>query len=189
MSRLTNEQSTRPQPHNSSARVRGPRTMSRWLPHPALSVFMWALWLLLVNEFSAGHIVLGAILAWLIPFLTHAFWPETTTLRKPLLAIRFVLLVLWDIVIANAVLALRVLGPTKKLQPAFMTLPLDVKEDFTITLLASTISLTPGTVSADLSADRSALLIHILHVDDIDTSITELKRRYETPLKEIFECS
>lgn len=165
------------------------RSVRRWLPHPALSAFMWVLWLLMVNEFSAGHIVLGAILAWLIPFLTHSFWPEATTLRKPLLATRFVLLVLWDIVVANVILALRVLGPMKKLQPAFMTLPLDIKEDFTITLLASTISLTPGTVSADLSADRSALLIHVLHVDDIDASVTELKQRYETPLKEIFECS
>ena len=161
----------------------------RWLPHPALSLFMWVLWLLMVNEFSAGHIVLGAILAWLIPFLTHAVWPVATRLHNPLLATRFVLMVLWDIVIANGVLAVRILGPSKKLQPAFMTLPLDIKEDFTITVLASTISLTPGTVSADLSVDRSALLIHVLHVDDIDASIAELKQRYEKPLKEIFECS
>lgn len=165
------------------------RRLRRWLPHPALSVFMWTLWLLMVNEFSAGHIVLGAIMAWLIPYITHSFWPESTTLHKPMVAIRFVLMVLWDIVIANGVLAIRILGSSKKLQPAFMTLPLDVKEDFTITVLASTISLTPGTVSADLSIDRSALLIHVLHVDDIETSINELKRRYEAPLKEIFECS
>lgn len=165
------------------------RTRRLWLPHAALSFCMWGFWLLLVNDVSVGHVLLGAFLAWLIPFLTQDFWPEAMAMRKPMVAARFILLVLWDIVIANAVLAVRVLGPSRKLQPAFMVLPLDLKQDFAITLLASTISLTPGTVSADLSADRSALLIHVLHVDDIDLSISTIKSRYETPLKEIFECS
>lgn len=165
------------------------RSKRLWLPHAALSAYMWLLWLLLVNDVSIGHILLGAFLAWLIPFLTQGFWPEAMVMRKPLLAARFVLLVLWDIVVANAILALRILGPTKKLQPAFMVLPLDLEQDFAITLLASTISLTPGTVSADLSTDRQALLIHVLHVDDIDVSVSTIKTRYEAPLKEIFECS
>lgn len=161
----------------------------KWLPHSALSIFMWLLWLLMVNDLSVGHMVLGAILAWLIPYLTQDFWPESMVLHKPLVAVRFVFIVLWDIVVANGVLALLILGPEKKLRPAFMVLPLDIKQDFTITMLASTISLTPGTVSADLSVDRRTLLIHALHVDDIESSIAELKQRYETPLKEIFECS
>jgi multicomponent K+:H+ antiporter subunit E len=69
-----------------------------------------------------------------------------------------------------------------------MVLPLDVREDFTITLLASTISLTPGTVSADLSVDHRYLLIHALHVEDEAATIAQIKQRYEAPLKEIFEC-
>lgn len=175
-----------PSPDHLNAGLQSKRM---WLPHPALSIYMWGLWLLLVNDVTAGHILLGAVLAWLIPFLTQRFWPEAMTMHKPLVATRFVLLVLWDIVIANAVLAVRILGPSSKLRPAFMVLPLDLQQDFAITLLASTISLTPGTVSADLSPDRRALLIHVLHVDDIDASISAIKQRYEVPLKEIFECS
>lgn len=177
---------SKPLPDHLNADLRGKR---QWLPHPALSGYMWILWLLLVNDFSAGHIVLGAALAWFIPFLTQRFWPEAMKMHRPLLAARFVLLVLWDIVVANAVLAVRILGPSSRLRPAFMLLPLDLQQDFAITLLASTISLTPGTVSADLSADRKALLIHVLHVDDIEESIHAIKNRYEAPLKEIFECS
>lgn len=166
-----------------------PSLIRRLVPHLTLSIFMWILWLLMVNKFTAGHIVLGGFLAWLIPYATREFWPESLTFTKPLAALRLVAIILWDIVIANLNLAVLILGPSKKLQPAFMTLPLDIKEDFTITLLASTISLTPGTVSADLSTDRSALLIHVLHVEDIDAAVAEMKRRYEIPLKEIFECS
>ena len=70
-----------------------------------------------------------------------------------------------------------------------MQVPLDIQHEFTITLFASTISLTPGTVSADLSLDRRYLLVHSLHVTDIDAAIAEMKQRYEAPLKEVFECS
>ena len=161
----------------------------RWLPRPALSLFMWVLWLLMVNDFSGGHVVLGGVLAWLIPYLTQDFWPGSTKLHKPFALARFLMIVLWDIIVANCILVVRVLGPTKNLRPAFMELPLDIKENFTITLLASTISLTPGTVSADLSMDGRTLLIHTIYVDDIEAAIADIKQRYEAPLKEIFECS
>src|SRR5690606_24220613 len=190
----------------------------RWLPRPALSLFMWVLWLLMVNDFSGGHVILGGVLAWLIPYLTQDFWPGSTKLHKPFALARFLMIVLWDIIVrkrasakglcskpfalarflmivlwdiivANCILVVRVLGPTKNLRPAFMELPLDIKENFTITLLASTISLTPGTVSADLSMDGRTLLIHTIYVDDIEAAIADIKQRYEAPLKEIFECS
>ena len=161
----------------------------RWFPHPALSVFMLLLWLLLANSISAGQLVLGAVLAWLIPWFAQGFWPEVLRIRKPLLLVKFVLVVLWDIVIANLILAVRILGPMQKLQPAFMRVPLDIEQEFTITLFASTISLTPGTVSADLNMEERYLLVHSLHVIDIDAAIAELKQRYEAPLKEVFECS
>ncbi len=161
----------------------------RWFPHAALSVFMLLLWLLLANDINAGQLVLGAILAWLIPWLAQGFWPESLQLRKPLVMVKFILVVLWDIVIANMILAARILGPMGKLQPAFMQVPLDIEHEFTITLFASTISLTPGTVSADLSMDGRYLLVHSLHVTDTDAAIAQMKQRYEAPLKEVFECS
>lgn len=161
----------------------------KWLPHPALSVFMWGLWLLLMNDISGGHIVIGALLAWFIPWITYPFWPESTPIRKPLVVLRFLMHVVLDILIANYMLMLRILGPTRNLHPAFLTFPLEVKNDFTITILASTISLAPGTVSANLSSDRKSLLVHVLNVNDVEMAANDIKRRYEAPLKEIFECS
>lgn len=165
-----------------------PTWWRRCWPRPELSLMLWGLWLLLVNSMTFGQILLGAFWAWLIPFYTHNFWPGVMSLRKPWLGLKFLGVVIVDILIANAVVARLILSNTDRLQPAFMLLPLDIKEDFTITLLASTISLTPGTVSADLTADRRFLLIHSLHVDDIDQAVAQMKQRYEAPLKEIFEC-
>ncbi len=162
--------------------------MSRLLPHPLLSVVLLAVWLLLVNSVEPGHIVLGAVLGLLIPQLTHLFWPDRPRIHRPLVLTRFVLVLLGDIVIANISVARLILGPAARLRPAFITLPLDLRDDFTITLLASTISLTPGTVSADISHDRKTLLIHSLDVADADEMIRHIKQRYEAPLRESFEC-
>lgn len=160
-----------------------------WFPHPALSGFMVVLWLLLANSIALGQLFLGVILAWLIPWLTRGFWPESLRMNKPLALVRLVVVVLRDIVIANLILAARILGPASALQPAFMKVPLDIEYEFTITLLASIISLTPGTVSADLDMEGRYLLVHSLHVTDVDAAIADIKQRYEAPLKEVFECS
>jgi len=160
----------------------------RWFPHKALSVYMVIVWLLLNNSISPGHIVLGAFLGWLIPWVTQAFWPEVLHIRKPLLVLKMAAIIFYDIIIANLVLAVRILGPVNNLQPAFVKVPLDIDHDFTIALLASIISLTPGTVSADVNKEGGYLLLHCLHVADPEAEIRLVKDRYEAPLKEIFEC-
>jgi multicomponent K+:H+ antiporter subunit E len=165
-----------------------PPKLRRWLPHPLFSLGMVAVWMLLNNTTSAGHLLLGIFLSWMIPWLAQGFWPEPLLVRKPLVLIRFAFVVLWDVVIANLVLMVRILGPSAKLQPAFIKVPLDTDHEFAIAMLASTISLTPGTVSADLSLDGHYLLVHCLHVRDIEEEIQLLKTRYEAPLKEIFNC-
>ncbi|MCA1773239.1 MAG: Na+/H+ antiporter subunit E, partial [Halomonas sp.] len=76
----------------------------------------------------------------------------------------------------------------RKLNPHFVEYPLMLEERFTITLLASTISLTPGTVSANLRMDGKSLLIHALNETDEEALIEQIRERYERPLKEIYEC-
>ncbi|WGZ93088.1 MAG: Na+/H+ antiporter subunit E [Candidatus Thiothrix putei] len=163
--------------------------LKRFLPHPLLSVFLLLIWLLLNNTLAMGHVVLGAGLALLIPFLTVGFWPERVCVRRPWVLLKFVAVVLWDIVVANLNVAVLILGSTHKLQPAFMRLDLDIRSPLGVSLLANTISLTPGTVSCEVSADRQHLMIHALHVTDVEASIREMKQRYEQPLIEVLrEC-
>ncbi len=157
------------------------------LPHPVLSLFLWLIWLLLNNNFSAGHIVLGLVLALVIPMITAVFWQEKVCLSRPWTQLRFFGIVLWDILVANVAVAKLILGPKDHLQPGFITINLDIQHPLGISFLANTISLTPGTVSCDLSEDRKQLLVHALHVEDPAETIQEIKQRYERPLMEIFE--
>jgi len=157
------------------------------LPYPSLTLVLWLTWLLL-NGFSVGHALLGLILAVVLPLGTRPFWPQVPLVRDRMGLLRFVLRVAKDILLANLAVALKVLGPVKDLQPGFVEVPLDLRDSFAITVLTSTVSLTPGTVSADVSEDRTRLLVHALHVEDPEALVAEIKQRYEGPIKEIFEC-
>ncbi|MNE16659.1 Na(+)/H(+) antiporter subunit E [compost metagenome] len=161
----------------------------RWLPHPLLSLTLLLVWLLLVNDMSLGHWLLGALLGWLIPLLTQVFWINPPRVRKPLKLCLFLLRILGDIVIANLQVAKLILGPSARLRPAFVEIPMLLEDELALTMLASIISLTPGTVSADLSDDRKILLVHSLDVDDEAALVEQIKHRYEAPLLEVFACS
>lgn len=171
----------------------------KWLPTPYLSLLLFIVWLFLNNSVSLGHIVLALMLSLIIPLVTSPFRAKQPLIIKPGLALRHLLLVLYDIVTANVQVAILILGPTKKLTPGFVKVPLDLTDNMPITILASIVSLTPGTVSAEvypweesLADDKEPkerfLLIHVLNLEDEPALINTIKTRYEAPLKEIFQC-
>ena len=160
--------------------------MNRLLPQPLLSLTLLLTWLL-ANSFSPGQILLGAVLALVIPWFSRRFWPERVRIGRPLRVLRFIGHVLLDIVTANIAVARLILSPVQSITPRFVHYPLRLRDEFAITVLANTISLTPGSVSADLSKDRRTLLIHALDVDDERALIETIRKRYEQPLQEIFE--
>lgn len=161
--------------------------LRRILPHPVLSVTLAMVWLLLVNDLSAGAVVLGAVIGVTVPLLTAPYWPDRPRLRFGRAMLRYLAVLLWDIIVANFEVAWIILTrPSARLRSAWLIIPLEVRSPEAITVLAGTISLTPGTVSTDLSACGRALLVHALDVADPDGAVARIKARYEAPLKEIF---
>lgn len=160
----------------------------RWLlPHPFLTLLLAVVWTLLQNEVSAGMVVFGVILGVLIPWGTSIWWPDTPRGVRLGKMSTYCVMVMWDIVVANIEVAWIVLTvPNSKLKPAWIDVPLELRQPEAITMLAGTITLTPGTVSADLSDRGTSLLVHVLHTDDPDGVRDEIKTRYERRLKEIF---
>lgn len=160
----------------------------RWLtPHPFLTVILAVVWILLQNEITAGMAVFGLILGILIPWGTSVWWPEAPKGFRMMKMVAYSIVVMWDIIVANIQVAWIVLTvPNARLKPAWIAIPLELKEPEAITLLAGTITLTPGTVSADLSDEGHSLLVHVLHTDDPDAVRDDIKNRYERRLLEIF---
>lgn len=157
------------------------------LPHPILSLISVVVWLLLVNDVSAGSIVFGALLGFLIPFVAHEFWEVAPVVRRWGPLIRLVPLFLWDVVVANIAVAVLVLNVARTPRAAWIVIPLDITNDYAILTLGSMITLTPGTVTAKLNPQRTKMLVHVLDTADPAGEVRKIKQRYERPLKEIFE--
>jgi multicomponent K+:H+ antiporter subunit E len=161
---------------------------ARLFPHPLLSLVLAVVWLLLVSSLSPNSILFAVLLGVFVPMFTQPYWPGMTRPTRLSAVPGYVLIVLYDIVIANIQVALIVLfKPSSKLQPAWVSVPLEIRTPEAITILAGTITLTPGTVSCDLAEDGHAILVHCLHAPDPDSVRADIKNRYERRLKEIFE--
>lgn len=159
----------------------------RWIPHPLLSVVLVFVWMLLQNDFSMGALVLGGVLGVAIPIITSGFWPSRPPVRAYGRAIAFILLVMYDVIVANIAVARLVLfRASHRLKPCWIAVPLELKSPEAISLLAGTITMTPGTVSCDLSADGRSLLVHCLDAPDPDAVVRDIKTRYEARLRRIF---
>lgn len=163
------------------------RAFNWLLPHPFLTLILAIVWMLLQNEISAGMAVFGIILGIIIPWGTSIWWPDTPKGFRLSKMITYSFMVMWDILVANIQVAWIVLTvPNAKLKPAWIVVPLELREPEAITVLAGTITLTPGTVSADLSDQGHSLLVHVLHTDDPDAVRDEITSRYQRRLLEIF---
>ena len=162
--------------------------MARLVPHPHLTLLIAVVWILLANDVTPATVALGAALGVAIPLATRVYWPDRPRVRAPLTILEYALIVLWDIIVANVQVAYLILFRRgDSLRSRFVAVPLDVRTPQAITVLAGTITMTPGTVSADLSADGRALLVHCLETGDPAATVAAIKTRYETRLQRIFE--
>jgi multicomponent K+:H+ antiporter subunit E len=161
--------------------------MRRLFPHPHLSALLFVTWFLLVNDIKLGSVIMATILATIIPNLTEAYWPDRAKITSIPRLVAYCLLVLWDILVANVQVARIILFmPRDRIQSAWIAIPIDLTAPEAITLLAGTITMTPGTLTADMSACGRVLLIHALHAPNPDAVRDDIKARYETRLKRIF---
>jgi multicomponent K+:H+ antiporter subunit E len=162
--------------------------MKRWLPTPLLSAGLFALWLLLNQSLSPGHLLLAAVLAVVMPRLMAPLRPPAGPLRRPLVLARLILVVGADVVVSALIVARGVLRAGRRPpHGTFVLLPLGLRDAHALAALSMITAVIPGTVWSELASDRSALLLHVFDLDDEADFIARYKTRYERPLQEIFE--
>lgn len=160
--------------------------MRRLIPHPGLSVLLVAVWVMMVNDPTFGTLFLGLVVGVLLPIFTAPFWPGRPKV-KYMTGLAYSGLVLWDIIVANfEVAAIILFKRNRDLRPAWLVIPIELTTPEAITVLAGTISLTPGTVSTDVSACGKYLLVHALDAPDPEAEVARIKARYEARLKGVF---
>ena len=163
--------------------------IKRLLPAPLLSAALAALWLLLNQSLSPGHLLIAALLGLVMPWLSAPLRPQRGHIAKPLRLAGLVLLVGHDVLLSALQVARGVLATGRRAPNSrFVRIPLDLRDGHALAALAVITTGVPGTIWTELAHDRSSLLLHVFDLDvDEAEFIAHYKKRYERPLMEIFE--
>ncbi|KAF0810293.1 cation antiporter [Alcanivorax sp. S71-1-4] len=145
------------------------------------NIILALIWVGITGEFSSANLVIGFVLGYVIlAFAMRDVKHFTHYASKVPKVIRFVGFFVRELVMSNLRVAYDVLTPTHYMRPAVIAVKLEARTDGEITILANLISLTPGTLSLDVSSDRSVLYLHVMYLDDeeaVHASIKALEAR------------
>ena len=136
-------------------------------------------WVALTGTFTGFNLVFGFVLGFWVLWLIDRKDQNRRYFRVVPRAIGFLLYFLYELIKANLQVAYEVMTPSFAMSPGIVRVPLDVRSDLEITLLANVISLTPGTLSLDVSTDRSVLYVHAMYVGDKEEFIQGIKNGFE----------
>lgn len=152
-----------------------------------MNVLLALAWSALMGNFDPPYLVFGYVLGYLILWLFYNKSPTPKYFREVPLVIEFVIFFLWEIILSNIRLTITILSTQMKLRPAVVAVPLDLKSDIGIVILSHMITLTPGTLSLDISSNRHTLYVHVYDLDDPDKFIDRIKSKFERRVREIIE--
>jgi multicomponent Na+:H+ antiporter subunit E len=143
------------------------------------------IWAILTGRFSPANLAIGFFLGYLaLRAVRRVLKPSQyfSTLPK---FFEFAGYFIWELILANWRLAFDVLTPRHRMKPRVLAVPLDVRTEGEITLLANLISLTPGSLSLDVSSDRSVLYVHAMYASDSDAVRQSIKTGLERRVIEL----
>lgn len=154
--------------------------------------FLWNLvlaviWVALTGTFSAGSFVAGLIVGYVVLVVAGPTVGAGGYGLRVVKTVSFLAFYLWELLQSNARVALDVMRPRMRARPAFVAIPVQSLSESQITLLANLITMTPGTLSIDVSSDHSTLYIHAMFVDDPDDVRTSIERGLVRRVKEVIE--
>ena len=149
-------------------------------------LFLTVVWLAVTGSLTVANLLLGLVVALLSLGITRAHVSETTLKVRPVAALRLTLLFLKELALSAYRVALQVVARRLALKPGIFAFPLTVDRDFEITLLANLITLTPGTLSVDVSEDRKVLYVHAIDCSDPAGARRDIAGGFEKKILEAF---
>lgn len=152
----------------------------------AVLVLLAAVWVATTGELTLANLAFGAALGFAAITLGggRVAFSVRKLARLPQ-AVALLFFFLKELVVANLRVAALVLHPRPNLRPGIVAVPLDLEEDWEITLLANMITLTPGSMSVDLAADRRTLYVHYLSAESADAVRRDIKEGFERRVRRL----
>lgn len=150
-----------------------------------LNLVLALLWAAAVGSVDTAHLVVGFVAGYGVLWLARPLLGETRYFTRLPRAIGFAGFFLWELVLSNLRVAWDVLTPRAYRHPGVVAVPLDASTDVEITVLANLVTLTPGTLSLDVSPDRRILYVHAMFVDDPEQVRRDVKDGFERRVLEL----
>ena len=150
-----------------------------------INLLLSAIWAALQGAIDLANLATGFGFGYVILWFARPALGDTRYFGKTAAILGFVLFFVKELVVSNLRVAWAVLAPTSRRRPGVVAVPLDVDRDIEITLLANVVTLTPGTLSLDVSADRRTLFVHGMFIDDPEQFRREIKDGFERRIKEL----
>jgi len=147
-----------------------------------MNILLTFVWVALTGSFSLVNFLFGFVLSFLTLWVISADTSKRKYFKFVPQLISFVFFFLFELLKANIQVAYDVITPTFYMRPGIVRLPLDAESDLEITLLANLISLTPGTLSLDVSDDKKVLYVHSMYINDKQEFIDDIKNGFEKRL-------
>lgn len=138
-----------------------------------------------IGPFTPENFLIGFVLAFVTLRLCTLRDGRSPYFGKVFRTISFCFYVLVELVIANLKMAYYTVQPLRNLRPGILAIPLEEMSETEVTILANLITLTPGTLSLDVSADNRTLFVHFMHVEDPDEMRRDIKQGFERRLLEV----
>jgi multicomponent Na+:H+ antiporter subunit E len=154
----------------------------------AVNIVLAVVWAALMASFTLPSLLVGYVLGFGALWLAQPLFDQPQSyFRRVWRVLRLTGFFLYELVVSSLKVAWDVITPQHKSNPAIIEMPLDVQSDLEILLVTNLISLTPGTLSLDVTPDRKTLIVHAMFADDPEGLVRELKDGMERMVKEVFE--
>jgi len=142
-------------------------------------------WTMLTGDMSFGNLLVGFALGFMILMFQRAASHQGEYFRKVVAVAGFVVFFVYELVVSSLRVAYDVITPTLHARPGIIAIPLTMETDIEITVLANVITLTPGTVTLDISEDHKFIYVHAMFADDPERVRRQIKDGIERRLLEI----
>ncbi len=150
-------------------------------------VILAIIWAAVSGSFSPANLLFGLVLSTAALYVIREQVGSLGYFARARRIISLGVLFIYELILSAWRVAVLVMSPKMDLQPGILAYPLRVKRDFEITLLANLITLTPGTLSVDVSEDRSTLYVHCIDCSDPEATIRDIADGFERKILEAFE--
>ncbi|MEM7075419.1 MAG: Na+/H+ antiporter subunit E [Pseudomonadota bacterium] len=144
-----------------------------------LNVVLAVTWVALTGTVTLSGLLVGFVIGYAALWLIQPLIGTSSYFRRVLAWFRLIVMFFYELMLSSVAVTFDVLTPRHRAHPAIIEMPLDVQSDFGILLVTNLISLTPGTLSLDVSDDRKTLYVHAMFGDDPEAVRRQLKTGME----------